>query len=139
MKKLLLAPALAGLAAATCLTGTAQAQTQKSARPESQCFHLRDWHGWKATPDAKAIYIRVGRSDIRRLDLMGSCPALNAGGTHLVTRVRGSSWICHPLDLDLGVADRIGPRSRSRIPCPVTQITRLTPAEAAALPKGLRP
>jgi hypothetical protein len=51
---------------------------------------------------------------------------------HLINKVRGSDWICSPLDLDLQVADSHG---GFREPLIVKSITRLTPEQVAAIPK----
>ena len=94
-----------------------------------------DWNGWKASPDSKSIYIRVGVSKLFRIDLANACPALQGVGVHLVTRTHGSPWICRPLDLDL----KVGQGHGFTTPCMVSDITPLSAAEAAALPKALRP
>ncbi len=122
--------ALVGLTAAALLWAPAV-----SAKPSSQCFASRDWSGWKASPDSKSLYIRVNVSKLFRLDLAQACPALQWPGAHLVTKVRGSSWICHPLDLELKVSSGHGIAT----PCIVSGITALSKDEATALPKSLRP
>jgi hypothetical protein len=110
------------------------AQAGPAPRSAPQCFNLRDWSGWKATADGKSIYIRIGVSDLYRLDFGYTCHAATGIGVHLVTRVRGSSFVCSPLDLDLKVGD-----GGFATPCIVSRITPLSSAEAAALPKSLRP
>ena len=116
-------------------TAVGAASAEVSKPPKPLCFLSHDWNGWKASPDSKSLYIRVGASRLYRLDMASACPALSEIGVHLVTRTRGSSWICHPLDLDLKVADDHGFRGA----CIVSAITPLSDAEAAALPKALRP
>jgi hypothetical protein len=111
----------------------ASAQPAKPTAPK--CFYSRDWNGWKASPDGKSIYIRVGVRDLYRLDFSHSCSAAQGVGVHLVTRVRGSSLICNPIDLDLKVSDGRG----FATPCIVSGITPLSAEDAAALPKNLRP
>ena len=110
----------------------AQAQPK---RPAEACFLSRDWQGWKASPDSRSIYLRVGISKIFRLDLSSACPELQRPNAHLITKMRGGPWICHPLDLDLLVSDGGG----FAVPCIVRGISALTPEQAAALPKPLRP
>jgi len=129
MRKHLLATLLIGLAAAPMLGATAA-----SAAP-AQCFYSNDWSGWKATPDSKSIYIRVGMNRIYRLDLANACPSLQAPSARLITTMRGSSSICSALDLDLSVSDGAG----FKVPCIVSNITPLSAAEASALPKSMRP
>lgn len=123
---------LAILACASTLTALA-GQAQAAAKAPA-CFDPRDWSGWKASPDAKSIYIRVGVRKIYRLDMANACPAAGRIGVHLVTRLRGGSTICSPLDLDLKVSD-----GRFSTPCIVSGITALSDQEAATLPNNLKP
>jgi len=81
------------------------------------------------------MYIRTGARSLYRLDFVNGCQAARGVGVHLVTRVRGSGWICDALDLDLKVADGHG----FATPCIISKITPLSADEAAALPKSLRP
>lgn len=110
------------------------AQPEPSKAPAPSCFFSRDWQGWKATDDGKAIYIRVGLHQIYRLDLASSCPDLHYPNAHLVTKLRGDS-ICDALDIDLKVSDGSG----FAVPCIVSKLSELSQAEAAALPKALQP
>ena len=110
------------------------AQPEPSKAPAPSCFFSRDWQGWKASEDTKAIYIRVGINRIYRLDLASSCPDLRYPNAHLVTKLRGDS-ICNALDIDLKVSEGQG----FATPCIVQKLSQLSPAEAAALPKALRP
>jgi hypothetical protein len=50
--------------------------------------------------------------------------------------IRGSDWICSPLDLQLAVADSHG---GFREPLIVKKITKLTPDEIHAIPAKYRP
>lgn len=134
------APALIGIAASALgVAATAASPAAPAAQPAPlharQCFLSREWRGWKASPDAMAIYIRVGMKRIYRLDLGAACPMLRSPGVHLVNRVRGSSMICDALDFDLKVSD---PRGFS-VPCLVRHVTPLTQPEVQALPKDLVP
>ena len=113
----------------------APAAQSPAAQPKEECFASSDWDGWKATPDSRTVYIRVGINKIFRIDLASECPELQDPVAHLVTTLRGSAWICRAIDLDLKVSDGHGFVS----PCFVSKLTRLTPEEAAALPKKLRP
>lgn len=133
MRKRLLVTTLIGVTAA--MLGLAAADAQPSQKPAPQCFFSQDWNGWKATKDSKAIYIRVGVSQIYRLDLSSACPELQMPDVHLITHIRGSSSICSALDLDLKVSDMHG----FATPCIVSKITPLSPADAAALPRDVRP
>lgn len=132
MRSQLLAAALVGLGLAGSVDAL-PAPAPPTGGP-SQCFLSSEWDGWKATPDAKTIYIRVGLNRFYRLDLASSCPALNMAGVHLVTKLHGP-WICNALDLDLHVADGHGLITA----CIVSKVVPLSPAEAAALPRDVRP
>lgn len=123
------------IAAAAILSTTGPVAAQPAARATSQCFYSKDWSSWKPSADSTAIYIRVGIDRVYRLDLGAACPALQAPDVHLVTKIRGSSLICDALDLDLRVADDQGVTTG----CILSKITPLSAAEAAALPKNLRP
>jgi Family of unknown function (DUF6491) len=126
--------AIIGLAA-VALLGASGAGAAPANHAAPQCFNLRDWSGWKASADGKSIYIRTGVRNLYRLDFDYACHAAQGIGVHLVTKVRGGSFICNPLDLDLKVADGTG----FATPCIVSKITPLSADEAAALPKALTP
>jgi Family of unknown function (DUF6491) len=110
-------------------TATAQPAT-------SQCFSIRDFHSWKAL-DARTLYIRVDTRRYFRLDLETSCPLLLSGNSHLITKWRGSSWVCSAIDWDLKVSD--DPMRGFASPCIVRKMTALTDSEAAAIPRKNRP
>ncbi len=121
--------AIAALAAAS-----SQAQPKPPPKPPAQCFLSRDWSSWRPSADSKALYLRVGVSQVFRLDLAYACPTLQQPNARLITKLRGGDWICHPLDVDLQVSDGVVPE-----PCIVKGLSRLTREEIAALPKGVRP
>ncbi len=124
--------AAASLAIAALVGADAQAQPKT---PPAACFLSRDWDGWKASPDSRSMYLRVGVNKIFRLDFSSACPELQRPNAHLITKMRGGPWICHPLDIDLLVSDGGG----FAVPCIVRGITPLTAEQAKALPKPLRP
>jgi hypothetical protein len=76
------------------------------------------------------LYLRVRPNDIYRAELTPGVRVRRYGDEFLVNQVRGSAWICSALDLDLAIADRNG-FSRPLI---VTNLRKLTPEEAAAIP-----
>jgi hypothetical protein len=128
---------IAGLAAAGALGLTAApafADTAPQAHATNDCFFANQWQGWKS-PSPDVIYIRVNISDIYRLDLSAGSSELQDPDAHLVSDVRGSGSICSPLDLDLSIAETHGIRE----PLIVKAMTKLTPTEAAAIPKQFRP
>jgi hypothetical protein len=98
------------------------------------CFLRRDWTGgWKVTPDARTLYINVAGS-IYRLDLVAAYPLLKSPWAVLHNTDPGNA-ICTGLDFRFLVTDHIG-----NWQTPIVRTMRLlSPAEAAALPKSLRP
>jgi hypothetical protein len=122
----------AAFAAAACLGATpALADTAN----HSSCFLSSNWEGWKS-PDPSTIYLRVTMNRIFRVDLAHPSYQLSDPSVHLVTKIRGSAWICSPLDLQLDVADNHG---IAREPLFVKSITELTPDEVKAIPAKYRP
>jgi hypothetical protein len=120
--------------AAMCGLSVVGAQAQPT-HQQTQCFYPKDFGGWKATPDSKSIYIRVGANRVYRLDLAGACFELQAPDAHLITHLRGSGMYCTALDFDLKVSEDRG----IAIPCIVSGMTELTPDQTAALAKNLQP
>jgi hypothetical protein len=133
------------LAALALSAAAAVAMAQPAASPPGKpppstkiapkCFRSHDWESWKPAENSKAIYIRVNINQFYRIDFSDSCPMVQSPNVHLVTRTI-NDLVCTPLDLDLKVAD---PPTEFAIPCIVTGITPMSPAEAAALPKKLQP
>ncbi len=125
------------LAAAASLgcANTASAQPHHdSAGGNNNCFRLSMLSNTRPDGDRR-IYARVGVNDFYRIDLASRCTSLPYEGNHLVlTPTPGSDLICRPIDLDLKVSE--GGVSE---PCFIKSITRLTPAEAAAIPKKAKP
>lgn len=111
----------------------AQGLAQPAAKSADQCFLASDVNGFNA-PDDHTLYIKVGVSDVYRLDLMSDCPGLRFRDGIGLERTPASSWICSPLDATV-VYRETGMPER----CPVTAIHKLTKAEVEALPKRDRP
>ncbi|HYD46434.1 MAG TPA: hypothetical protein VEA79_14295 [Phenylobacterium sp.] len=116
------------LAAALALPAAA-AGAQDAPR---QCFVLRNMDGTRAA-DARTLYAKVGR-DIWRFDMAGACLSTVSSDGLIVEPVGGRSTVCGPLDLNIK-----GRNGGIAVPCIVRSLTKLTPEEAAALPKGDRP
>lgn len=128
-------PAL--LAAAVIAAATAAQAQPAPAKPPAgnprQCFLSSDVNGFNA-PDDHTVYIRVGVNQIWRLDLMTDCLNLTFRQSLGLESTPADPWICSPLDAQIiyretGIPER----------CPVTALHKLTPQEAAALPKKDRP
>ena len=122
------------LAASTFAAEAAPASKAEASRPaNAPCFRLSDLGGHKiASPDT--LYYSVRRKEVYKFTFSGSCLAGVSSSDPLILEPLGaSSQICKPLDLNLGVG---GPISRR---CIIRSIERLTPEQAAALPKKLKP
>jgi hypothetical protein len=118
-------------AVATALVLPLAAHAAGKAQSGGGCFLSRDWDGWSAAGRGDALYLRVRQHEIWRVDLTPGTRAHKAPDDFLVNRVRGSGWICGPLDLDLAVSDYQG----FRRPLLAEGLRKLTPAEVAAIPK----
>jgi len=95
------------------------------------CFLSANWEGWSAPHNGNVLYLRVRPNDIYRVELTAGARVHRYGGDFLVNRIRGSNWICSALDLDLRLSD---PHGISR-PLIATSLRKLTPEEAAAIPR----
>ena len=144
---------LAGVAAALIgIAGQASAATDK---PSTPCFFITQWQGWKA-PDNKTLYLGVNLHDVYRVDLSAGSPQLLWSDIHLISLVRGSDSICSAIDLQLYVVEdnaagfrngvgsgingfNFASGSGFRVPLIARKLTKLTPAEVAAIPPKYRP
>jgi hypothetical protein len=130
-----LRPYLCAAALALSATATPALAATQAAPATSACFATTDWEGWKS-PSPTVVYLRVRMNDVYRLDLAAPASELDAGDVHLITEVRGSDWICSPLDLDLAIADDHGGFREHLF---VKSMTKLTPDEVKAIPAKFRP
>jgi len=106
-----------------------------AAEPGRSCFATTNFQNWKA-PDERTIYIRVSGNSFYRLDLANRCSALRGFDPVLITRWRGSNWVCNAIDWDLKVSRGTGSPGEA---CIVRAMTRLTAEEAAAIPRKFKP
>jgi hypothetical protein len=131
-------PSLRLAASAAILAGAVLSAPVVSAQPSQshgggQCFYTRNINGFQA-PNDHTVYIRVGVSDIYRLDLMTDCTGLSFRQGFGLESTPGDPWICSAIQATVVFRDT-GIRNR----CPVSAIHKLTPAEIAALPKRYLP
>src|SRR5689334_9055784 len=84
--------------------------TALAAEPQSRdtCFRSTNWNGWSAPGDGDALLLQVGMHDVYRIQLARGTHVHRWADQYLVNRVRGGTWICSPLDLDLTLNDRAG-------------------------------
>lgn len=122
-----LAAGLLGLTATTALAEPAGAQ-------RAPCFFINQWQGWKA-PSPDVLYLKVNMHDIYKVELSAGSSQLQWPDVHLVSISRGSDSVCSAIDLDLAVADTNGFKEHLI----AKSLTKLTPEEAAAIPKKYRP
>lgn len=118
-------------ALAAALAATAAQADKPADGANNHCFLSNNWRSWTASPDGDTLYLRININDVYRVDLTKGSRAHKYPGSFLVNQVRGSSWICSPLDLDLTLADDTGMRQ----PLIARGLRKLTPAEIAAIPK----
>lgn len=97
------------------------------------CFLQRNVNGFTA-PNDRTLYVRVGVDEIWRLDLANECTGLSFRQALALQGSPTGPWICSPLDATVRFRE---PGMSQR--CPVSSIHKLTPREAAALPKKDRP
>jgi hypothetical protein len=102
------------------------------AHAAEQCFYMNNIQNSRAADD-HTVYLRVGVDQIYRIDMQYSCNDLQ-NSKLIVRSVSGSGQICKAVDIDLKVGDQ-GFRSA----CVARSITKLTPDEAAVLPRKIRP
>ena len=109
----------------------AAAKAASEQTPGRACFASNNWDGWSAPGDGDTLYLRVGLHDIYRVELTPGTHVRKDGNRFLVSRIRGSNWICSALDLDLTLSDNLGFRE----PIIARSLRKLTPAEVAAIPR----
>ncbi|MGZ3378048.1 MAG: hypothetical protein ACXU8S_15755 [Phenylobacterium sp.] len=116
------------IAAAGALSLSLPAAAQPKA--ENSCFWTRDLRNHTVGGD-HILYFDVGGRSVYRVDTSDSCLAGAASSDPIVLRDRPSTGqLCNKLDWDISVRGTH---------CIVSDVTRLTPAEAAALPRHVKP
>lgn len=120
------------LLGAAALAVPAAADTANTHR---ECFLSNDWHSWSAPGDGDVLYLAVSVNEVWRVELTPGSHVRKYPDQFLINRVRGSNWICSPLDLDLALADHHGMR-KGLI---ARSLHKLTPEEIAAMPRKDRP
>jgi len=117
---------------ALALAGALILALPAAAKPDDGpgCFLTRDIRNHTVADD-HTMYIDVNGRSVYRVNMASNCLAgsTSSDAYTLVDRA-GMGRICHKLDFDVSVRGNH---------CIVDSITKLTPAEAAALPKRVRP
>ncbi|MBL8772356.1 MAG: hypothetical protein JNK30_13325 [Phenylobacterium sp.] len=102
--------------------------------PSGQCIRSSEIRNHTFL-DNRTMLIDVNGKATYRVTSGGSCFAGAVSSDPIVMRnPPGSSLICKPIDLDLGVS-----KGGFTTPCIVESIVKLTPDEVARVPKKLRP
>ena len=123
MKRFVLS-GLAVLAAATAFAAQAQPM------PGGKCIYVRDLRN-HTVGDDHTLYFNLAGRDIYRVTASNACLAGVTSTDPIVLRDRASTGrICDRMDWDIGVH---GAR------CIVSDVSRLTPDEVKALPRGVKP
>jgi hypothetical protein len=105
----------------------------------NSCFRTRDISNHRVGDD-RTLYIRLANRDVYRLEMAGACLAGASSSDPIVMREPpGVGYACRPIDLDISIARGGLGSGAGRSPCIVQSMTRLAPADAAALPPRLRP
>jgi len=125
-----IALALIGAASALVLALPAPAQAAPDPPGDGSCFLTRDMRNHTVGGD-HTLYFDVNGRSVWRAEMSNNCLAGATSSDPIILRDRaGMGRICHKLDLDVGVR---GNR------CIVDSLTKLTPAEVAALPRKMKP
>lgn len=83
---------------------------------------------------AHTLYIDVAGRDVWKIQMSNACLAAASSYDPLILTDRtGSMSVCKPIDLDLAI------KSGGVSHCIVSNLSKLTPAQVAALPRKLRP
>ena len=107
--------------------------TAATAASAGSCFKRSDVRN-HTVGGPKTLYLDVAGRDVYRIEMSNSCLASAVSSDPLIfNNQTGTQSVCKPLDLDITVS-AAGP---SR--CIVSSISKLSPAEIAALPKKMRP
>jgi hypothetical protein len=133
--RILSATALALTLGASTTSALADEPAASTVPAKPSCFYIHDIESWKAAPDTKTMYIRVRSNRFYRIGLANRCSMLRGPDSYLVTTSIGSDFVCRPIDWQLKVAQR----PMGAMGCIVHDITPMTPAEVAALPKKSHP
>jgi hypothetical protein len=127
------------LITAASLAAAASAQAaEKPAEKSSgagKCFYLKDVQN-HTVGDDRTLYLNVGGRSVYKVGMSNNCLGGASSSDPIVIKERGSSNICQAIDLDIGATVN-GGGLPSR--CIVDTLTKLTPAQAAALPAKVKP
>jgi len=100
----------------------------------AECFRVHEIQN-RVIADDHTMLVNVDGRATYRLTMKGRCLATATNSDPISTRaLPGTSRICKPADMDISIS-----QSGSIRPCLVDSIAKMSPAEAAALPKKYQP
>jgi hypothetical protein len=117
---------LAGLTVAAVLGSALSASAQSK---DGQCVRTQFLRN-HTIGDGHTLYFDYDGRGVVKLTTGGNCLAAATSSDPLVLKDRSAGQLCRPIDWDIRVRGT---------PCIITGMSKLTPAEVAALPKGKRP
>ena len=115
---------LAGLAGALAASATVAA-----AQPGDSCLRTHNLRN-HTIGDDHTLYFDYNGREVYRVTTSNNCLAAATSSDPLVLADRSQGMMCRPLDWDISVRGT---------KCIVTGMSKLSPQEVAALPKGKRP
>ncbi|HZZ70452.1 MAG TPA: hypothetical protein VFE18_19960 [Phenylobacterium sp.] len=121
-------------AVATLVAATSGLAAQKASAAE-KCFDVSEVKGHTIADD-HTLYLKVGGASIYRLGMSNNCLGGMGPGDPVTVKARSASKICEAADLDVH-AEVNGGGLSSR--CILDTLTKLTPAQASAIPAKLKP
>ena len=132
-----LATALIGAVTLSAFMGAAAMPALAAEKPglAGKCFEAGDVKG-HAIADDRTLYLNVGGKSVYRVGMSNNCLGGMGASDPVTVTARGGAKICEASDLDVH-AEVNGGGLASR--CVLDTLTRLTPAQASALPAKLRP
>ena len=127
MKHLILAGA-AGLILTTA-AGAAIAGDPANHGGGNQCLRTQ-WLRNHTVGDDHTLYFDYNGQSVYRVTSSSNCASAATSSDTIVLKDRGQGMLCSPIDWDISIRGS---------KCIVTGVSKLSPAEVAALPKGKRP
>jgi hypothetical protein len=109
--------------------GLALAAGSATAQPGGTCLRTQNLRN-HTIGDDHTLYFDYNGREVYRLTTSNNCLAAATSSDPIVLKDMSQGMMCKPIDWDLSVR---GSR------CIVTGMSKLTPQEVAALPKGKRP
>jgi hypothetical protein len=126
--------ALALIGAVTLATAAPALAAEKPAAA-GKCFDVKDIKS-HAIADDRTLYLNVGGQSVWRVGMSNNCLGGMAPGDPVTIKERSAPKICEAADLDVHAELNGGGLSSRCIP---DTLTRLTAAQAAALPAKVKP